>query len=42
MNNDPNIKIEWPRNIIDSNEIKVSEKDSKASLLNQISLEDLF
>ena len=40
--NDPNIKIEWPRNIIDSNEIKVSEKDSKASLLNQISLEDLF
>ena len=27
---------------IDSNDIKVSEKDSKASLLNQISLEDLF
>ena len=39
--NDPSIKIEWPYKLIDFNEIFLSDKDSKGSLISEIDLKEL-
>ena len=40
--NDPSIDIDWPINFLKGNKILVSDKDEKASLLSELTIQDLF
>ncbi len=40
--NDPLININWPNKLINNNEIVISSRDSKASLLSSLNYEDLL